>query len=368
MIEILPAYDKKHFREFLDFPFRLYSMDPFWVPPLKSDIREQFSAGNPFFMHAEVMPFIARINDETVGRVAAIYNRLHVDTHNEMAGFFGYFDCIDENTVAKQLIDKVRQWLGEKGMTVVRGPMNFSVNEECGLLIEGFDKPPMIMMPYNFPYYQKLLERSGLSKAKDLYAYIADVMARLPEKVYRVADIAKKRGIKVRPINLKSFDSEMQTFKRIYDSAWEKNWGHIPMTDEEIAHMARKLKPVIIPELALIAEYGNEPVGFMMFLPDLNYVLKKLNGRLFPLGIFRALWYSRKIKDVRLLLLGIKEGFRRRGVDSLLFIEGLRAVHKRGYKRAEFSWVLEDNYPVRRIIDTIEGRLYKKYRIFEGKI
>jgi GNAT superfamily N-acetyltransferase len=368
LIEILPAYDKKHFKEFLNFPFRLYSGDPLWVPPLKSDIREHFSAGNPFFRHAEVMPFIARNNNETVGRIAAIYNRLHVDSHNEKAGFFGYFDCIDESAVARLLIDKVKQWLNEKGMTILRGPMNFSVHEECGLLIEGFDKPPMIMMPYNFEYYQKLLERSGLSKAKDLYAYITDVMATFPEKVYRVARIAGKQGIKIRPIKLKSLDEEMKIFKGIYDSAWEKNWGHLPMTDEEIKHMAGKLKPVLVPELVLIAEHSGEPVGFMMFLPDLNSVLKKLNGRLFPFGVFKALWYSRKIKDVRLLLLGIREGFRRRGVDSLLFIEGLKALHKKGYRRMEFSWVLEDNYAVRRIIETMEGRLYKRYRIYETKI
>lgn len=352
----------------MNFPFRLYSGEPLWVPPLKNDIKEHFSDRNPFFRHAEVMPFIARLDKETVGRIAAVYNRIHVDSHNEKAGFFGYFDCINENAVAGLLIEKVKKWLSEKGMTILRGPMNFSVHEECGLLIEGFDEPPMVMMPYNFAYYQKLLERSGLSKAKDLFAYVSDVMATLPEKVYRVADIARKQGIKIRPINLKSFDEEMKIFKRIYDSAWEKNWGHLPMTDEEIKHMAGKLKPIIVPELVLIAEYGSDPVGFMMLLPDLNYVLRKLNGRLFPFGIFKALWHSKEIQDVRMLLLGIREGFRRRGIDSLLFIEGLRTLHKKGYKRIEFSWVLEDNYPVRRIIENTDGRLYKKYRIYETRI
>jgi len=368
LIEILPADNKKNFKEFLNFPFKLYSNDPYWVPPLISDIKKQFSARNPFFRHAEVMPFIARRNNETVGRITAIYNRMHIDFHNEKAGFFGYFDCIDEDAVAGCLIGKTKEWLAEKGMTVMRGPMNFSINEECGLLIEGFDSSPMIMMPYNFPYYQKLLEGCGLSKAKDLYAYTADVMDTFPEKVYRVSKVAEKQGIKIRPINLKSFDSEMRIFKRIYDSAWGKNWGHIPMTDEEIEHMAGKLKPVIVPELALIAELNDEPAGFMMFLPDLNYVLKKLNGRLFPFGIFRALRHSGKTKDARLLLLGIKEGARKRGVDSLLFIEGLKALHKNGYRRMELSWVLEDNYPVQRIIETMNGRLYKKYRIYEREV
>jgi len=368
LIEILPANDKKTFREFIKFPFRLYSGDPFWVAPLLSDIKNQFSHKNPFFRHAEVMPFIARMNRETVGRITAICNQAHVDFHGEKAGFFGSFDCIEEITVARLLIDGARKWLGEKGMEVMRGPMNFSVNEECGLLIEGFDSSPMVMMPYNFPYYQKLLEKCGLSKAKDLYAYITDVMATFPEKFYRVSAVANKQGMTARPVNMEFFDDEMRIFKGIYDSAWEKNWGHIPMTDEEIEHLAKKLKPVIVPELALIAEINGEPVGFMMFLPDVNQVLKKLKGHLLPFGIFKALWLSGKIKDARLLLLGIKKGARKRGVDSLLFIEGLKALHKKGYKRMELSWVLEDNYPVQRIIEAINGRLYKKYRIYEANI
>ncbi|MBI5740905.1 MAG: N-acetyltransferase [Nitrospirae bacterium] len=368
MLEVLPANDKRSFREFIKFPFRLYSADPLWVPPLISDVKKQFSPENPFFRHAEVMPFIARNNNETVGRITAIYNRRHVEYHDETAGFFGYFECVDDNAVAAGLLKKAGQWLGERGMTVMRGPMNFSINEECGLLIEGFDEPPMIMMPYNFSYYQRLFEGCGLAKAKDLYAYVADVMKTFHEKVYRVAQVAARQGIKARPLNMKHFDEEMKVFKDIYESAWEKNWGHIPMTDEEIGHMAEKLRPVIVPDLALIAECNGEPVGFMMFLPDFNYVLKKLNGRLFPFGIFKALRHSGKIKDARLLLLGIKEGYRRRGVDSLLFIEGLKALHKKGYRRMEYSWVLEDNYAVQRIIETMNGRLYKKYRIYERGI
>jgi len=368
MVEILPSDNKKCFREFVEFPFKLYAKDPLWAPPLISEIREHFSEKNPFFLHAEVMPFIAIKDNRTVGRITAICNQLHVDFHKEKAGFFGYFDCINDKRVAEKLIESVKKWLGEKGMSVLRGPMNFSLNEECGVLLEGFERSPMIMMPYNFSYYHELLKECGLAKAKDLYAYIADVMPVFPDKVYRVMDLAEKQGIKVRPINLKSFEDDMRIFKSIYDSAWEKNWGHVPMTDEEIQYMAKKLRPVIDPELALIAEYDNEAVGFMMFLPDFNQVLKKLKGRLLPFGIFKALWYSRKIREVRLMLLGIREGYRRRGVDSLLFIEGLKALHKKGYKRMELSWVLEDNYPVQRIIETMNGELYKKYRIYEGKI
>lgn len=368
MIEVLPADDKKTFREFLNFPFTLYDKNSCWVSPLLKDIKELFSPENPFFIHAEVQPFIARKNGKTAGRITAIYNQAHIDFHGEKSGFFGFFDCIDDSAVAAALSEKVKQWAGEKGMCLLRGPMNFSSNEEWGVLIEGFESPSMVMMPYNYPYYQKLYDECGFAKAKDLFAYIADVPDTFPEKVYRVARIAEKRGIKVRPMNIKSFSGEMRIFKSIYNSAWEKNWGFMPMTDEEIEHTAGQLKPIIVPELTLIAECGEEPVGFMMFLPDFNYVLKKIDGRLLPFGIFRALWHSRNISDARLLLFGIKTGYRRRGVDSLLFMEGLKGLKKKGFKRMEFSWVLEDNYPVQRIIETMNGELYKKYRVYETKI
>jgi GNAT superfamily N-acetyltransferase len=367
-VEVLPVEDKKTFKEFLDFPFKLYKGNPLWVPPLIKELKRQFSHENPFFKHAEVLPFIARINGEIVGRIVAIYNEAHIRFYGEDAGFFGFFDCIDKDIVAYALIEKVKQWLKTKGLSLLRGPMNFSSNEEWGLLIEGFDKPPMLMMPYNFPYYPTLLERCGFIKAKDLFAYTIDIPQRLSEKIRRVAEIAKKGEIEVRAINPKSLKEDIVIFKDIYNSAWEKNWGFIPMTDEEIEYMAERLRPLIIPELTLIAQCKGEAVGFMMVLPDYNYVLKRLNGHLFPFGIFKALWYSRKIKDLRLLLLGIKEGYRRRGVDALLFTEGLKAVKGKGYKRVEFSWVLEDNYPVRRLIENAEGKLYKRYRIYETKI
>ncbi|MBI5196421.1 MAG: N-acetyltransferase [Nitrospirae bacterium] len=368
MIEILPADNKKTFKEFLEFPYNLYSNSSCWVPPLLNDVKNQFSPKNPFLKHAEVAPFIARVKGKTTGRIAAVYNEAHINFHGENAGFFGFFDCIRNSQVAGALIDRAAEWHKKKGMEILRGPFNFSTNEECGLLIDGYESPPKLMMPYNFPYYRALFEDCGFAKAKDFFAYTLEVPERLPEKIYRVAGIIEKNKITVRPINLKSFDKEMAVFKNIYNSAWEKNWGFLPMTDEEIEHMAKKLKPLIVPELALIAECKGEAVGFMMLLPDFNYVLKKLNGRLSALGILKALWHSKKIKDLRLLLLGIKEGFRRQGVDAFLLIEGLKAVREKGYKKVEFSWILEDNYPVQKMVEMVDGRLYKTYRIYEKRI
>lgn len=368
MIEIIPASDKNFFKEFLALPFKLYARYHLWVPPLLKDIRAQFSPQNPFFKHGEVASFIAKSDGDTVGRITAIYNSAHINFWDEQAGFFGFFECIDNLAVASALIEEAKQWLRKKGMVLLRGPMNFSTNEECGLLIDGYDSPPVIMMPYNPSYYHRLLEGCGLRKAKDLFAYTIDVPETLPEKILRVGKIAQRHNIKVRHIDIKSFRQEVNVFKNIYNSAWQRNWGFVPMTEEEIEYIGRKLKPIIIPELALIAECKGEPVGFMLVLPDFNYVLKRLGGRLFPFGIFKALWYSRKTKDLRIMLLGIKEGYRRQGIDALLIIEGFKAIKRMGYKRVEFSWVLQDNTPVQRLIEMIGGKLYKTYRIYETEI
>ncbi|MBC8412173.1 MAG: GNAT family N-acetyltransferase [Nitrospira sp.] len=368
MIEILPADSGEMFREFLEFPYTLYRDNPHWVPQLNRDIKALFSKDNPFFEHAEVQPFIARKNGSTAGRITAIYNTTYTDYYNEPVGFFGFFDCIDDLEVARSLIDAVKNWLVSRNMTSMMGPMNFSSNEEIGVLFEGFDEPPMIMMPYNHPYYDRLYKECGFERVRDLFAYIADVPDSFPEKVYRVARISEKKGVSVRPIRMKHFAQEMEIFREIYNSAWEKNWGFMPMTANEINHAAKELKSIVVPDLTLIAEHNGEAVGFMMFLPDFNYVLKKLDGRLLPFGIFKALWHTRKITDARLLLLGIKPGFRRRGVDSLLFLKGLEGLKKHGYKRMEFSWILEDNHDVKRVIETMNGDLYKKYRVYQCSI
>jgi GNAT superfamily N-acetyltransferase len=368
LIEVVPVEDKKTFKKFFTFPFKIYPHHSPWVPPLVSDLKKQFSHRNPFFQHAEVAPFIATLNGEIAGRIVAIYNEAHINFHGEKTGFFGFFDCIDEIAIARALLDRAKQWLNDKGMSHIRGPMNFSSNEEWGLLVEGYDKPPMLMMPYNFPYYKTLLEACGMRKAKDLYAYIIDVPEKLPEKAYRVAHLGEKQGIHVRPLAKASFHEELSLFKNIYNSAWEKNWGYVPMTDSEIEYVGNQLKAIIVPELALIAEIKGKAVGFMMLLPDFNYVLKKIGGHLFPFGIVKALWYSRKIKNLRLLLLGVQQGYRRRGVDAFLFLEGLKAIKKGGYEKIEFSWILEDNYIIQRVIESFQGKLYKKYRIFEGTI
>lgn len=367
-MEVFEAESERDINAFIDFPYSFYSKDPLYAPPLKREMKEQFSKKNPFFNHAEARYFIARNGKETVGRIAAVVNRRHIDFHREMAGFFGFFESIDDHIVSDHLLDAVEDALRGKDMKIMRGPMNFSTNEECGFLIEGFDHPPMLMTPYNPPYYNNMMEKYGMKKAKDLYAFIHDVRENLPEKVLRVAVIAEKRGIRIRPVDKKRFKEEMLVFKEVYNSAWEKNWGFIPLTDGELFYLGERLRQIAVPELTLIAEDDGEPVGFMGLLPDFNYVLRYMNGKLNPLTILKALYYSRKITDLRLLLLGIKREYRNKGVDALLFREGFEGVKKGGYKKIEFSWILEDNIPVQRIIEMIGGRLYKRYRIYEKEI
>jgi len=367
-LKTFEVQSKEDFADFINFPYSLYAQDLLYAPPLKREMREQFSAKNPFFRHAEVGYFLARKAGKTLGRVVSIINRRHIDFHKERAGFFGFFESVNDQEVSHCLLDAVSDRLRARGLTIMRGPMNFSTNEECGFLIEGFHDVPMLMTPYNPPYYNDMMEQYGMQKAKDLYAFMYTVKKSLPEKVLRVAAIAEKRGIKVRPVDKKKFREEMLVFKEVYNSAWEKNWGFIPLTDEELQYLGERLKQIAVPELTLIAEDDGEPVGFMGLLPDFNYVLRHMGGRLNPFTILKALYYSRKITDLRLLLLGIKKEYRNKGVDALLFREGFKGVKSGGYKRVEFSWILEDNIPVQRIVEMIGGRLYKKYRIYEKPV
>ncbi len=354
--------------EFIQFPWKVYQGNSKWVPPLVSEVKFVLNEKNPFFQHAEAACFLARKNGETVGRIAAIIDRNHICIHNERAGFFGYFECLPDVAVAQGLLDAASGWLKERDLEIMRGPINPSTNDECGFLLEGFDSPPMIMMTYTPAYYLDYMERCGLTKAKDLYAYISvirDVAA--GGRLEKLASAVKARvpGLTVRPANMKQFQRELKVVKDIYNSAWSHNWGFVPMTDEEIESMAKRLKPLIVPELLIMAEVNGKPAAFFMAVPDYNQVLGKINGRLGPVGIAKFLWYSRKISDIRVLTMGVKEEYRKKGIEGLLYLESFKAAVKKGYERAEMSWILEDNVLMQRGCELMGGKLYKKYRIYE---
>lgn len=368
-MEIIQARTKSEINAFIEFPLDLYRNDSLYVPQLTMDMRTHFSYKNPFLRHAGVNFFLALNDGRVVGRIASIINPDHIKFQKEKAGFFGFFECINDKEISDALLNRVQNELKSQGMEIMRGPMNFSTNEECGFLIEGFDASPMLMTPYNPLYYNELMTAFGMSKSKDLYAYIYNVQEKLPEKVLRVAALAERKGITVRPIDKKNFMADMKIFQDVYNSAWGNNWGFIPLTDEELFYSAGRLKPLVVPEFTLIAEKDDEPVGFLGLIPDYNFVLKQMRGRLNPVTILKALYYSKKISGLRLLLYGIKPEYRNRGVDALLFKEGHKNIFKKGgYKHIEFSWILEDNMPVIRICEIFGAKLYKRYRIYEKAI
>ncbi|MDI6800437.1 MAG: hypothetical protein QMD01_00050 [Thermodesulfovibrionales bacterium] len=366
--EIKEVKSKSDLSAFIKFPLDLYKDDKLYAPQLTRDLKTHFSQKNPFLKHADVRFFLALKDGKIAGRIACIINPDHIRFHNEKAGFFGFFECVNDSDISNALLGKVQNELKNRGMEIMRGPMNFSTNEECGFLIEGFDSSPMLMTPYNPPYYNDLMTAFGMSKSKDLHAYIYDMHEELPEKVLRVAALAERKGITVRPIDKKNFMADMKVFKSIYNSAWEKNWGFIPITDDELSYSAERLKPLVVCDLTLIAEKDGEPIGFLGLIPDFNFVLRHMGGKLNPLTVLKALYYSKKIADLRLLLYGIKPEYRNRGVDALLFKEGHKNIIKGGYKRIEFSWILEDNMLVIRICEMFGARLYKRYRIYEKRL
>ncbi len=371
--EIKPVETRREVEQFILFPWKIYARDPYWVPPLISERKIFFDPNrNPFFKHAEVQLFLALRGKEVVGTISAHINYNHNDFHGEKAGFFGFFECVEDFGVAQALLDTACRWVAERGMEVIRGPMNFSTNEECGLLVEGFDSRPVVMMTYNPRYYVDFIERAGFVKAMDLYAYIIQAedlknnAENLPEKVFKAAEAALSRPqIRIRNLNMRDFDREVERGWKVYNSAWSKNWGFVPLTREEFRHMAYGLKTFLDPELVFVAEIDGEPVGISVTLPDVNIPLHRMNGRLFPLGWLKFLWYRRKIDTARFFMMGVVEQYRNLGIDAVFYLETAKALLRKGYTRCEMSWILENNYMMNRIIQRLGGRVYKVYRIYE---
>lgn len=361
-------------RAFVTFPWRVYRGDPFWVPPLISERMAFFDPQrNPFHRHAEVALFMARRDGEPVGTSAVLVNHQHNAFHGERVAFFGAFEVLPDREAAHALLATARDWARGRGMEALRGPATFSTNEECGLLIEGFGDPPRILMPYNPPYYRDFIESFGFHKAKDLYAYELTVeVFNWPEKLVRVVEKLKGRArFRVRQADIRRFREELDRIKRVYNSAWERNWGFVPLTDAEIEHMAAQLIRFVDPDLVFIAEADGEPIGFSLTLPDLNQALRRAYPR--PgvpewWTLLKLLYYwkvHRVITTIRVFAMGVVESWRAHGVSALFYYETARAALPKGYRRAEMSWILEDNIMMNRDIQALGGRIYKIYRIYE---
>ena len=366
-IEVVAVNGKEALNEFVELPFRLYRGEANWVPPLRIAVKELLDRGkHPFYANAQAEFFVARKQDQVVGRVAAIIDRNHNRFHNEEAGFFGFFECIDDGGVARALLERARVWVSERGAKFLRGPVNPSTNYECGMLIEGFDSAPMVMMTYNHRYYPGLMQQSGLTKAKDMYAYLSNANTIGTKKIERVADKAlATNGVTVRPINMKDFQGEVARVWEVYGAAWAQNWGFVPMTREEFFQMGKEMKMILKPELVLIGEKAGKVVGFALALPDVNQALRRAGGSLFPTGLLKILYYQRLIKNVRVLALGVVEEFRTSGVAAGFYATLVRNARKLGYGDCEMSWILEDNVLMNRSLEAMGARRYKTYRIYD---
>jgi hypothetical protein len=373
-IEIREAKSRGEMKKFIGFEWTINRNTPNWVSPLRMERKKILNAGkNPFFQHAEMACYLAFKDGKLSGRIAAITNKNHNDFHQDKAGFWGFFDCIDDHAVAGELFKAAADWLRARDRDFMLGPMNPSTNDEAGMLIDGFDTPPFIMMTHNPSYYPGLCDRFGHVKTKDLYAwYISTAAANenITEKMIHVADkIQQNYQIKLRNLNMKKLADEVKVIKDIYNNAWSKNWGFVPLTDAEINKLAGDLKMIADPDLLFIAEQDGVPMAFSLTLPNINEVLARIpNGRLFPTGIFKLLTGIKKIHDVRVIVLGVKKEYQFSGLGSLFYLKTIRKALAKGYQAGEMSWILEDNSTMNRAIESIGSKCYKTYRIYRYEL
>jgi hypothetical protein len=371
-----PAADRRERKRFIGFPWKIYERDPAWVPPLRLTVEDSLDTRrNPFYRHARIFCWNAYRGQEQVGRIAAIVCDRHNEFHGEKTGFWGFFECVNDPAVSAALFAAAEDWIRGQGMSLARGPASPSLNHECGLVINSFERPPYVMMTHNPAYYVDLVEGDGYGKAKDLFAF--DMTPKdFDPRVVRIAERVKARGkVEIRPINMKRFQEEVQLIREIYNKAWEKNWGFVPMDDDEFRHMAKSLKDVIWPEFCQLGFVDGKAVGFSLSLPDINQVLKTIpSGKLLPFGIFKLLFGLRpgakKIRRVRVITLGVVPEWRASGLASVFYVEAFRQAERLEiHEPSEMSWILEDNREMISAIEAFAGRpAYKTFRIYDKKL
>ena len=373
-IQIVPlSRSSRDVMRFLKVSYGIYRDDPHWVAPLLMDLKKVFTDANPMFEHAVMQLWVARQNGQDVGRIAGIIDHNHNRAAKDQAAFFGFFESVNDPEVSRRLFDTVAAWTRQAGLKRMLGPMNPTTNDECGLLIEGFDSPPVLMMTYNPRYYIPLVEAAGFRKAKDLLAFHLD-LAKIPiDRLSRIAAKVKQRNPEVvlRPVRRKTVLQDIAKLKEVYNAAWEDNWGFVPMTDAEMDFLAARLKPLLFEGLVWVAEVGTEAVGFLIALPDYNIPLKPLRGRLLTpkvLGFIPYLLGWKVLPRTRTIILGVKEKYRTKGLESAMLIEGLKVAFEAGIRESEASWILEDNIRMCRLLEAIGGRPYKTYRIYESPV
>lgn len=366
-VDIVRVQTRSELKQFIDLPWHIYSSDCMWVPPLKRQVRRLLDTRkHPFWKFSKQILFLARRGAEVVGRVAGIIDNNHNRYHNENAGAWGFFECRNDQEAARRLLSAVEEWVRERGMTVLRGPLNPSTNYEVGTLIEGFEYPPTIMMPWNYPYYPSLVEGCGFQKEKDLLALKLTHQDRIGDRFHRLAKRIKKKGkVWSRNGSKKHVESEMSLIADIYRSAWAENWGFVPTTDEENREMAKNLLHVMEEDLTFFIYYGDEPAGVVMVMLDVNPLLKRLNGKIGITGLFKYLLYRKEIRGLRGAVFGVKKQYRNLGLPLVAFdhLYTVLAGNDK-YDYLELGWNLEDNDAINKLELEAGAKVYKKYRIF----
>ncbi len=367
MITVKPVETSREKKQFIKFPWTIYKDDQIWVPPLLMDIKEKLSPKFSFFEFGTMQMYLAYRNGEIVGRIAAIQNDLYNKEHEDKTGFFGFFECINDQEVANALLDTAKAWLQERGRDIMHGPASPSSNHDYGLLVDGFDTSPKLGMVHNPTYYQPLLENYGFKKSMGLFAYKIDAQRVMEDpKMVRGNKIVRERtGVKIRSINMKDLKNEIKLLRKIYNEAWEKNYGFVPMTDKEIDEYAAGFKQIAEPSLIFFAEIDGETVGTAVSLLDYNYIFKQMNGRLLPFNFIKMFTQKKHITWARVMLLGILPKYRGKGLDAVLYYETVKAAQTLGVEYGEASWILEDNDMMRRGMELIKGEIYKTYNVYE---
>jgi GNAT superfamily N-acetyltransferase len=361
------ATSKKERKQFIEFPYEHYADDENWIAPLKMEQKKLIDKDkNPFYENGDAAFFLAEQNGKICGRIAAIQDRRYNEHHNNKTGFFGFFECINDESVAGLLLKVANDWLRERGHTDILGPANPSMMDEIGILIDGFEYEPSIMMPYHKPYYDDLLKGTGLTKKMDLYAFRVTQATVNLDRMYRAEEIVRRRlpMLKIREIDLNNLDEEVGIIRKIFNKAWSSNWGFIPLTKKELEDLAQDLKLILDPKVAHIAEIDGEPVAFSVALPDLNQALKHMDGTLFPTGIFKLLWHRRNINQIRTALMGVIPEYQGKGIDALLHKEAILNGREVGYNSSELSWVLESNKGMIRVAEKLGAEIEKTYRMY----
>ncbi len=362
---------KEERKQFLEFPYTHYEDDEHWIPPLRMEQKKLIDKEkNAFYNNGNIAMFLAEQNGKICGRIAAIEDHRFNDFHDSNIGFFGFFECIDDESVAKLLFKVATDWLAEKGYTDVLGPSNPSMMDEIGILIDGFQFDPSIMMPYHKPYYDKLIKSAGMEKEMDMFAFRVTQETVSFDRMYRAEEIVKRRypRLRIREVDMKNIEQEVETVREIFNQAWKDNWGFIPLTKEELASTANDFKMILDPKVAHIAEIAGEPIAFSIALPDLNQALKKIDGKLFPFGIFKLLWHKRNINRIRTALMGVMPQYQGKGIDALLHKEAILNGREVGYKSSELSWVLETNTNMIRVAERLGAKIEKTYRMYRKEL